>query len=563
MTYLDYANEYARDVLSGKVPACKWVKLAADRQLSDLGKWGKAKSSKPFWFDEQAAFRVCKFLETLPHTKGEWKSKNITLEPHQCFYNTTLYGWKRDDGYRRFRTSYKEVARKNAKTTELAGSGLYALGFDKENGAEVYSAATTRDQAKISWDIAAKMVRANPAKWKVAGIEAHAHSITHGPSGSFFKSLSADANSLDGLNIHKGGVDELHAHKTREVWEVLETATGSRKQSLLEAITTAGSNRAGICYEQRDYVTKILQGVIEDDTYFGIIYTLDDDDDWTNPELWIKPNPNLGVSVMVDDLARKCKKAMELASAQPGFLTKHCNIWVNADSAWMDMLRWDKCADKSLKISDFRGKTCWIGLDLSSKKDLAGKWYWFEMPDGKLACFQRYWCPEEAVEASRNSQYPGWASTINPSTGWEYIEKTDGAQIDYELIRESFEFDKQFQVRAVGYDPWQAAQLVQQLERMGLPMVEVQQSVKNLSDSMKHMEALVIDLKVVQDGNPCTAWQMSNVVCHTDAKDNVFPRKEREELKIDGPVAGMTALYTRLQGVGGPSVYQSRGALIM
>lgn len=540
--YIEHANQYIRDVLSGKILASKWTKLACERQLSNLGKWGKAKSSAPFWFDESEARKKCAFLERLPHTKGDWKSKTITLEPHQCFYNAVVHGWKNQEGYRRFRTSYKEVARKNAKTTELAGSGLYAVGFDKENGAEVYSAATTRDQAKISWEIAKKMVLKDPNLWKRAGIEAHANAITHGPTGSTFKALSAEANSLDGLNIHFAGVDELHAHKTRDVWEVLETATGSRKQSLLSAITTAGSNRAGICYEQRDYVTKILSGAIEDDSYFGIIYTLDDEDDWTNPELWIKPNPNLGVSVSLEDLVRKCKKAMESASAQPGFLTKHCNVWVNADSAWMDLRKWDQCADKTLKIEDFYGKKCWIGLDLSSKKDLAAKWYWFEMPDGKLATFQRYWCPEETIEASRNSQYQGWERM-------GLIEATDGAQIDYDLIRESFEEDKKFQVQAVAYDPWQAAQLVQQLERMGLPMVEVQQSVKNLSDCMKHFEGYVLDGKILQDGNPCTTWQMSNVVCHVDAKDNVFPRKEREENVIDGPVAGMTALYPRLQGI--------------
>lgn len=540
--YIEHANQYISDVLSGKILASKWTKLACERQRRDLGAWGTAKSSSPYWFDRSAGRRVCAFLEMLPHTKGDWKSKTITLEPHQCFFLTTLFGWKRQDGYRRFRTSYKEVARKNAKTTELAGISLYLLGLDGENGAEVYSAATTRDQAKISWEIAKKMVLKDPAKWKQIGIEAHANAITHGPSGSTFKPLSAEANSLDGLNIHGGAVDELHAHKTREVWEVLETATGSRKQPLLSAITTAGSNRAGICYEQRDYVTKILERVLEDETYFGLIYTLDDGDDWTNPELWIKPNPNLGVSVMEDDLARKCQKAMQMASAQPGFLTKHCNIWVNADSAWMDLLAWDRCADKSLKINDFLVKPCRIGLDLSSKIDLTAKWYWFEMPDGKMAVFQRYWCPEETIEASRNAQYQGWERM-------GLIQATDGAQIDYELIREETKEDKRFGVKSVAYDPWQAAQLVQELDRAGLPMVEVQQSVKNLSDCMKHMEAMVLDGKLVHDGNPCTTWQMSNVVCHVDAKDNVFPKKERAENVIDGPVAGMTGLYPHLQGI--------------
>ncbi|KKK60420.1 hypothetical protein LCGC14_3024540, partial [marine sediment metagenome] len=336
MTYSSRAQRYAKQVIAGKIPAARWTKLACQRQLDDLKRWkGKA---APYRFDRAAADGICGFIECLPHIKGEWAKRGelIELEDWQCFLLTTIFGWKRADGLRRYRTAYIEVARKNAKSTLAAAIALYMLCADGEVGAEVYSAATTRDQAKIVFQTARLMAEREPTLRQAYGLEVNAHNLHVLATGSKFEALSAEGNSLDGLNIHGAVIDELHAHRTRKVYDVLETATGSRSQPLLLSITTSGSDQAGVCYEQRTYVTKLVERVITDETYFGIIYTIDDGDDWTNPEVWRKANPNLGVSVKADDLERLCVKAQATPAAVNSVLTKRFDVWCNADIGLFD-----------------------------------------------------------------------------------------------------------------------------------------------------------------------------------------------------------------------------------
>ena len=538
MTYTEKAHKYARGVVSGEILAGKYVKQACQRQLDDLERW-KGKN-QPYRFDEAAADFVCGFIECLPHIKGEWarQGRTIDLEPWQCFILCTVFGWKRADGTRRFRTAYTEVARKNAKSTLSSGVGLYMLVGDGEPGAEVYSGATTRDQARIVWDDARRMAQ-KTAAFREYGVRTHAHAITNDDGGSF-KALSAEAKNLDGLNIHCAIIDELHAHRTREVWEVLETGTGARAQPLLWAITTAGSDRSGICYEQRGYVLKILNRAVEDETYFGIVYSLDDGDDWADERNWGKANPNLGVSAKLDDLQRKAKKALQQTAAQPGFLTKHLDQWVNADQAWMDMRKWDACGDPTLDIQDFRGEPCWLGVDLASKTDIAALTALFAR-DGKRQLFRWCWVPEETVEGSTNSQYPGWAIEGR-------LRQTDGATTDLDAIADQIrDLSKEFDLRSVAFDPWQALKTMQELQAEGIPVVEYRNTIGNLSEPMKQFEADVLDGKIVHEGCPLVAWQVSNVVCHLDQKDNVMPRKERAENKIDWPVSAIYAygMYLR------------------
>lgn len=543
MTFVEKALGYAKDVVAGRIVACEYTKLACQRHLDDLKRWpGK---QGPYWFDASEANRICQFVSFLPHVKGEWARANqkITLEPWQCFTLAAPLGWRAADGTRRFRTVYEEVARKNAKSTKAAGVGLYGLAADDEPGAEVYSAATTRDQAKIVWETAREMVKKTP-DLRSFGIGVHAHSLT-GPAASSFKALSADAGTLDGLNVHIAVVDELHAHKTREVWEVIETATGSRSQPLIWVVTTAGSNRSGICYEQRDYLIKVLKGVVQDETYWGIIYTIDDGDDWVDENCWIKANPNLGVSVKLDDLRRKAAKAKSQTSAQPGFLTKHLNCWINADRSWMDMRRWEACGDPLLDIDDFRGEPCWLGLDLASKTDIAAIGALFER-GGKRYLFRWCYVPEAAIEESRNSQYAGWEIDNR-------LIQTDGATTDQQAIGDQIrELAREFDVRNVAVDPWQALKLMQELQADGIPVVELRQTAANLSEAMKTLEADVLDGKLVHQGCPMAAWMISNVVAHLDHQENITPRKERPENKIDLPVAWCDAysIYLREQGDG-------------
>lgn len=558
--YLDAAVNYAADVLAGKIPACKWTKAACRRQLDDLAA-AETDSAYPFEWRPDKAEHICRFLELMPHIKGEWAGQPISLEPWQIFILTTVFGWCHKNGRRRFRTAYIEVPRKNAKSTLSSGVALYMLTADGEAGAEVYSAATTRDQARIVFDDAHKMASMEPGFRQRFGVKVLAHSIFEIINGGKFVPLSAEGSTLDGLNIHFAVVDELHAHKTRAVYDVLETGTGARAQSLLWNITTAGSDRSGICYEQRTYVTGLLNTVLrrndglgypvkgtctEDDTYFGIIYTIDDEDDWADETCWAKANPNYGVSIYPDDIRRLADKAIKTASARPNFLTKRLNVWVNADSAWMDMRSWDACGEPSLNLDDFAGEPCRVSLDLASKKDIAAKVRLFERDiDGQrhYYCFGTWYLPEAATQDEANSQYAGWAEE-------GLITTTPGNVTDYDLIEQDIRDDlARFNVLEVPYDPWQATMLANHLLDDGAPMVELRQTVQNMSEAMKEFEALVLAGRFHHNGDPVLAWMVSNVVCHTDKKDNIYPNKERDQNKIDGPVAIIMALARAIVGV--------------
>jgi phage terminase large subunit-like protein len=534
--YVDRALRYARGVVAGEVVAGELVKLACERQLRDLERSEKD-ASWPYVFDAERAERPCLLIECLPHVKGKWPSPTIELEDWQCFEVTAIFGWvHRKTGLRRFRTAYEEVARKNAKSAKASGIALYMLAADGEEGAEVYSAATTGDQARIVFDSSKQMLRKDGRVASQFGIAVGEHAIWVRESASTYKPLNAEASTQDGLNVHCAVVDELHAHKTRDLWDVLETATSARDQSLIYAITTAGSDRSGICYEIRDYAVKILKRVVDDDAFFGIIYTLDDGDDWTDESCWIKANPNLGISVKLEDLRNKCRKAMQTPSAVGNFLTKHLNVWVNADSAWMDMRAWDRCANPALQLEAFEGQECWEGLDLASKVDINAHARIFERADGKICAFLNYWLPERAIEESKNSQYEGWQRR-------ELLRVTDGEVVDMDAIEaEILDGCKRFSAQAVGYDPHQATQMVGHLLDEQVPMVEVRPTVLNFSEPMKTLEAWVLQGKFEFSGDPVLTWMVSNVVCHHDAKDNIYPRKERVENKIDGVVALLIAI---------------------
>lgn len=590
--YVDQARRYAEGVLAGEIPACKWTKAACRRQLDDLARANQGEihhasekgrsrdtasaeerspdapssSAWAYEFSVKRAEHVCRFIELLPHIKGRWAGQPIVLQPWQIFILTTVFGWLvKGTPYRRFRTVYIEVPRKNAKSTLSSAIALYMLTADREPGAEIYSAATTRDQARIVFNDAKAMALRTPELRRRFGVRPFVHSI----SSSFreeradgaldeytglFIPLSAEGSTLDGLNVHFAAVDELHAHKKRAVWDVIETATGSRAQSLLWAITTAGVDTAGICYEQRSYVARLLNSVLrrhdglgypikgaftEDETYFGIVYSIDDGDEWTNPVAWAKANPNLGISVYPEDIRRLADKAIRMASARSNFLTKRLNVWVNAAQAWMDMRKWDKCADPELAIEQFLGEEAVIALDLASKVDIADKVTLFDkFIDGKkhYYAFAKHYLPEEACTEDVNAQYVGWKTD-----GW--LTTTAGNVTDYDVIERDLEDDmKRFNVVEVPFDPWQASQLSSHMLEKGAPMVEMRQTVQFLSEPMKEFEAVVIDGRFHHNGDPVFTWMVGNVVARRDAKDNIYPRKESEEKKIDGAVATIMAL---------------------
>jgi phage terminase large subunit-like protein len=540
-TYFERAKAYAQRVMVGAEVAGELERLACERFFRDLAQAGT--DEFPYFVDERAGSRACQFIELLPHIKGEWAKPTyvdgklgyakLVLEDWQVFIEFNLFAWlHRDTKLRRFRRSYEEIARKNAKSTRGAGRELFLLTADGEPGAQCYSAATTGEQAREVFDVARNMSLREPEFLQRFGVDVGKHDITVPGTASSFKPLNAEGSTLDGLNVHGGLVDELHAHKKRDLWDVLDSATGSRSQAMLSAITTAGSDRAGICYELRDYTIKVLKSVLKDETWFGIIFTIDEGDVWHDPAVWRKANPNLGISVKLDDMEAQCRKALAMPSAQAGFLTKRLNVWINSDSAWMDMAAWDRCADSMLREEDLVHLPCWLPLDLASKVDVAAApKLFYDTDKDHYYLLSRQYLPERAVEQGRNSQYDGWRRA-------GHLQVTDGEVIDFDLIEDHLRADVcTLQVQEVPYDPFQATQLASHMLGEGVPMVEYRQTVPNMSEPMKTLEALVLTGKITHDGNPMMSWMVSNVVCHRDAKDNIYPRKERDELKIDGPVA--------------------------
>jgi phage terminase large subunit-like protein len=558
------ALEYAQDVLAGLVPACKWVKAAARRQLDDLERWEAGDPTWPYEWRPELADRVIRFVELLPHVKdgANWSAgEPIRLVPAQKFSLACVFGWiGKSDGRRRFRTVYEEVPRKNAKTTKLAPIGLYMLVADGEMGAEVYSAATKEEQARIVFSIAQQMARLEPDFRATFAVELYRKAIAVRDTASTFRPLAADGDSLDGLNVSCALIDELHAHKTRAVYDVLDSGRGSRAQSLLWAITTAGSNRAGVCFDIRTYLTKILNAVLkrhgglgydvkgetaEDESFWGIVYTIDEGDDIFAESTWKKANPLYGISVDPEDLRRMATVAQVQAQALNEFLTKRLNVWVNADSAWMNMLQWDACSEPALKEDEFLGEDCIAALDAAFKKDLFAKVKVFRRYlDGSphYYAFTRCYTNEENVKQKGNEHLDAWTRE-----GW--IRTTPGNVLDIEAVREELcgreglVADRQrFQLIEVPFDPAQLVQFATELVTAGVPAVECPPRTVPFSMAMKELEELVVAKRFHFDGNPMLSWAIANVVCHRDAKDNIFPRKDDAAKKIDPAIALIMAI---------------------
>jgi phage terminase large subunit-like protein len=539
VSYVERARTYAQAVVSGEIPACLYVRQACQRQLDDL-----AQPPRGFRFDKEKAGKVCQFIELVPHIKGPAASRGetIRLEPWQVFILTTCFGWVDEEGNRRFRRIYIEVPRGNGKSSLSSPVGLYMTAFDGEAGAEVYSAATTRDQARIVFRDAQAMARRMPKMLSGFGIEVTAQAIVQMATASSFKALSADAHTLDGLNIHLAIVDELHAHKTPEVYEVLETGLGKRPQSMLWAITTAGFNRHGICYQTRDYALKVLSGDVTGEaaqSTFGIIYTIDEGDDPFTEETLRKANPNWGVSVDPEFVLQMAAKARQVVRDRNNYLTKHLNVWVDANSALYDTQHWRRCEDKTLNEGDFAADECVIGLDLASKIDIAARVNLYRREvDGKAHyyVFPRFYLPRVAIEEDRHPMYRGWELQGD-------LIATPGETTDFSVIEDDIRAEGPgLNLSAVATDPWQARQMIQSLQKDGMPAEEYRQVVQNMSEATKTLDALMREGRIHHPGNAVLNWMIGNVVGHYDTKENVYPRKEMTANKIDGAVALIMAL---------------------
>ncbi|WP_245445118.1 terminase large subunit [Pseudaminobacter soli (ex Li et al. 2025)] len=511
--------------------------LACKRHLDDLA--ASKDKAYPYRFDAKVAEKWCKFIELLPHTKGEWarKKERLRLEPWQCFKTIAIFGWlRKQDGLRRFRKALLLEPRKNAKSTWAASVGLGMMTIDGEHGAEVYSGATTEKQALEVFGPARLMAVKSPGLLSHFGVTVNAKNIHRMGDGSKFEPMIGDPG--DGASPSCAIVDEYHEHATDRMVDTMETGMGAREHPLLLIITTAGDNLAGPCFAAVQEAEKVLDGLVQNDELFALIYTVDKDDDWSSDLALRKANPNYDVSVKGEFLRARQRDAKQNPRKLGVFKTKHLNMWVQARNAYFDVQRWRESADPRLKLEDFRGKPCRIGLDLASTIDIAAMELTFEH-EGGYARFGRYYLPEATIELPENGHYRGWRDAPE---GW--ITQTDGDMIDYVTIRDDILGlrDDGYLIEEVAFDPHQAYMMMAELRDEGLATIEVRPLVLNFSPAMKQMDGLIRSRKIVHNGDPVFHWMLANVVAKTDAKDNVYPRKDRPENKIDGPIAHMMAL---------------------
>jgi phage terminase large subunit-like protein len=536
-------SDYIEGVKNGSIPCCKYVRMAVARHERCI----RDAESLGLFFDWPSVQTVIDFFGILKHSKGRWASKKFRLEPWQAFILAEIFGWKRSsDGLRRYRTAYVEVPRKNGKTTFAAGIALYCLTLDGESGAEVYSAATKRDQAKICFDEARRMVLASELKNVLTAKLQNIHCLaTH----SKFEPLGADADTLDGLNPHCIIIDELHAHKSRDLWDVLETATGSRSQPLTFAITTAGVNRPCVCLEIRNYCIGVIdpESGVNDETTFAFISSIDDGDDWKTVEARKKANPNYGVSVLVDDIERMAEKAASSVADENAFRNKRLNEWTEQAIRWLTLESWDACAD-TIDPESLAGCECYAGLDLSKTTDISALVLVF--PQGeKYTVLPWFWCPEDCAkdrDTRNRTNYLQWARA-------GHIELTSGNVIDYGFIRKRInELSKKYNLIDVGYDPYNASHLAQELqEEDGIVMVEMRQGALTLNEPSKELERKILSGLMRHNGNPVLRWMAGNVSISFDANENIKPDKKKSSEKIDGIVATILGIGRAMSAAGG------------
>lgn len=535
-----------QELLDEKRPKSELERSVIHRQISDL----QTGHERGLIWDEEEAQRNVKFFSLLRHWKGEWSRKPMDLAPWQeHLVIAPLFGWFREKkrsegGLRRFQTAYIEIPRKNGKTTIASGIGNQGLIADGESGAEVYSAATKRDQAMILFKDAQQTIgpKLKPLVKPLRG------STICERLNSSFQPLSSDYDSLDGLNVHRAIVDEVHAHKTRHLWDVILTGMGARRQPMIVGITTAGFDKSSICWELHSYTQKILQFGFHDDSQFGFISCAEDKDDWTDPQTWWKANPNMGISLKHDYLADLCRKASEFPEAQNNFRRKHLNQWTEQDVRWLPMDLWRQCAGNVNK-EELRGKRCWAGLDLASTRDVNSLVLVFPMGEGVYKVLPFYFIPKDPHDKRGEQdrrQLKNWSSK-------GLIEETEGNTTDYQYIVDRIMgLSMQFDIQEIAYDPHGPANVViQMLQSAGLSyskLVEFRQTLMNFTGPCKHLEKLISSRKLEHGGDPVLEWMAGNVTVKPDSNDNIRPDKGKSSDKIDGIVALLMALGRIIEG---------------
>nr|DAZ30029.1 MAG TPA: Terminase large subunit [Caudoviricetes sp.] len=523
----------------------------------------KFKAKDSYYDKEYADFAVA-FIESLCHTKGTWAGKKFELIDWQEQIIRDLFGTLKPNGYRQFNTAFIEIPKKQGKSELAAAVALLLTCGDGEQRAEVYGCAADRQQASIVFEVAADMVRMCPALSKRVKILASQKRIIYIPTNSFYQVLSAEAYSKHGFNIHGVVFDELHTQPNRKLFDVMTKGSGdARMQPLYFLITTAGTDTHSICYETHQKAKDILEGRKIDPTFYPVIYGADENDDWTDPKVWEKANPSLGITVGIDKVQTACESAKQNPSEENSFRQLRLNQWVKQAVRWMPMDKWDKCAF-AVNEDDLRGRVCYGGLDLSSTTDITAFVLVFPPLDeeDKYIILPYFWIPEDTLDLRVKRDHV-------PYDVWErqeYLQTTEGNVVHYGYIEKFIEqLGKRFNIREIAFDRWGAVQMVQNLEGMGFTVVPFGQGFKDMSPPTKELMKLTLEQRIAHGGHPVLRWNMDNIFVRTDPAGNIKADKEKSTEKIDGAIATIMALdrAIRCGNDTSESVYNDRGILFI
>jgi phage terminase large subunit-like protein len=532
---IEVVNKYCQDVLSGRIPAGIHLKGAVSRFIKDVSCAGKGEGEAVWDFREDAVMKVVNFIHKLKHFTGTYSGKHFELQPWQMFVIANIFGFYNKDGTRRFQTVYIEMGRKNGKTAFVAAVCMYCLMADGEDGGEILFTANSLDQAKIGFRMVSGFATGyNPDKKM---LKQRFKDIYYDKSNSFIRVLAADSSKLDGYNCSVGIVDEYHSAPTSFVRDVLRSSMGMRTNPLLITITTAGFDKNLPCYELRTVTADILSGNKTDESFFGVIYSLDEKDDWHDPATWIKANPNLGVTVKADFIEKQVLQAINSPTDEVGVKTKNLNLWCDSGHTWIPDEYIIKSTDK-IHLEDFKGEECHIGVDLSSTTDLTAVSYLF-VKDDKYHFITDYYLPKESLRKKINADmdlYRQWAYH-------GHLKTTSGNVTDYDYItKDMLTVDKDCDVTKVFYDKYNASAWAVQCEEQGLPMIPFSQTIGNFNNPTREFERLMLCGKIVINDNPINRYCLRNVELRHDFNNNVKPMKDSEKKKVDGAISMLQAM---------------------